>query len=99
MIVETLTKDLYEAQKAKAAQTVLVIRYLLTKIKEREIELRVENKPIDDAEALTIIKRQVKKRKNVILELESANRPDLLEKEKAELEIVEAYFSKFSNES
>ena len=52
MIVEKLQTDLVSAQKEKAAQKVLVIRYLISQIRNFEIEIRVENRSLTDEDAL-----------------------------------------------
>ena len=98
MIVEVLKKDLIEAQKAREAEKLLVLRYLLSQIKNYEIELRSEKRELTDEDALLVLKRQVKRRKKAIEQFERGNRPDIVEKETAELAIVENYYSRFQVE-
>ncbi len=98
MIIEKLQKDLVTAQKEKAAQTVLVIRYLISQIRNYEIEIRVENRSLTDEDAMLVLKRQIKRRKKAIEEFEKGNRPDIVAKEKAELSLVETYYADFEKE-
>ncbi len=46
---------------------------------------------LTDDEALTVISREAKKRKDSIQQFEAAGRPELAESEKAELAIIESY--------
>ncbi len=98
MIVEKLQTDLVSAQKEKAAQKVLVIRYLISQIRNFEIEIRVENRSLTDEDALLVLKRQIKRRKKAIEEFERGNRPDIVTKEKEELALVETYYTDFAKE-
>lgn len=98
MIIEKLQKDLVSAQKEKAAQKVLVIRYLISQIRNYEIEIRVENRSLTDEDALLVLKRQIKRRKKAIEEFEKGNRPDIVAQEASELSIVEKYYSDFAQE-
>lgn len=98
MILETLNKELIQSLKAKDTQKVLVIRYLSSEIKNYAIELRAESRELTDSDALLVLKRQVKKRTKAIEQFKQGNRPDIVEKETAELAIVQDYFDRFSQE-
>ncbi|HLC93925.1 MAG TPA: GatB/YqeY domain-containing protein [Patescibacteria group bacterium] len=99
MILDTLKSDLYEAQKAKQALKVSVVRYLLADIKNKEIELRPLHQEVTDEIIVKLLRKQVKKRSEVIEEFAKAGRQDLVDKETAELEIVKDYLSRFDNET
>lgn len=47
--------------------------------------------PLTDEEQLAVLTVEVKRRRDTIAELEKANRPDLLQREQAEIEVVLAY--------
>ena len=64
------------------------LRMLNAAVKNAEIEARA---PLDDAGVLAVIQKQVKQRRESILEFEKGGRPDLVEKEQAEKEVLEAY--------
>ena len=88
MILDTLKTDLIEAMKAKEALKLGVIRYLLSEIKNKEIELRPQNQELNDGHIVKLLRKQVKKRIEIIEEYSKAARQDLVDKETAELEIV-----------
>ena len=91
-IHEELKKELKEAMKAKEETKLSVIRDLVSSFSNEAVANG--NKPdtiLSDEDALTVIKRKAKQRKDSIESFEKANRDDLIEKEKAELEIIEEY--------
>jgi uncharacterized protein len=98
MILETLTKDQYEALKSKDTVRLGVIRYLLSEIKNKEIELRPQGLELNDEVVMKVLKKQVKKRTEVIGDFGKAGRQDLVDKETAELEIIKEYVEKFEYE-
>jgi len=74
--------------KAKDTAKVSTLRLLISEIKNKEIDKRGE---LTDDEILAVIQKAVKQRKESIEQYEKAGRSDLVEKEKKELEILEAY--------
>ncbi|OGC51963.1 hypothetical protein A2W32_02030 [candidate division WWE3 bacterium RBG_16_37_10] len=75
-----------------------VIRFLLAAMKNKEIELRPQKKEFTDEEALRVIKKQIKQRNDSIENYKMGNRQDLVDKETAELKLLEEYFNLFSKE-
>lgn len=88
-IREQLTNDMKEAMRAKDSLKLEAIRFLQAAIKNREIELRPD--PISNDEVMAVVKRMVKQRKESIEQYKAANRQDLVDKEAAELKILETY--------
>ena len=86
---EKILEDMKAAMKSKAAERLGAIRFLQAAVKNREIELRPN--AITDQEIMGVIKKMAKQRRDSITEYEKANRPDLADKEKAELIIMEEY--------
>jgi uncharacterized protein YqeY len=89
---EKILEDMKDAMKAKDADRLSTVRFLQAAVKNREIELRPA--AITDPDILGVIKKMAKQRKDSISEFEKANRPDLVDKEKAELKILETYLPK-----
>lgn len=58
---------------------------------EMVAQKKTPSDPVDDEMALTVIKRQVKQRKDSIEQFTAGGRPELAEKESAELAILEAF--------
>ena len=83
-----ITEDMKAAMRAKDAPRLLTIRGLLAACKQREVDERIE---LDDAAVTSIIDKLVKQRKDSITQFTAGNRLDLVEKETAELQVLEAY--------
>jgi uncharacterized protein YqeY len=78
-----------EAMKAKDSARLNALRMVQAAFKNREIELRPE--AMSEDECLSVIKRQVKQRKESIEQYQAANRDDLVQAETAELKLLETY--------
>ena len=85
---DQITEDMKTAMRAKDAARLLTIRGLLAACKQREVDERIV---LDDAAVIAIIDKLVKQRKDSITQFTAGNRPDLVEKESAELKVLEGY--------
>ena len=85
---DRITDDMKSAMRAKDAPRLLTIRGLLAALKQREVDERIV---LDDAAVIAIVDKLVKQRKDSIHQFSAGNRPDLVEKETAELRVLEAY--------
>ena len=85
---DQITEDMKSAMRAKDAARLLTIRGLLAACKQREVDERIV---LDDAAVIAIIDKLVKQRKDSITQFAAGNRPDLVEKESAELTVLESY--------
>jgi uncharacterized protein YqeY len=86
---EKILEDIKTAMKSKEADRLSAVRFLQAAIKNREIELRPNG--ITEQDIIAVIKKMAKQRKDSITEFEKAGRMDLVEKEKFELTVLEAY--------
>lgn len=93
MLQEKLNQDLKEAMKAGNAELVGVLRMLSAAIHNKQIE-KGKDKELADDDVLQVLTREAKKRKESIEAFEKGSRPELAEKEKKELSIIEAYLPK-----
>ena len=85
---DRITEDMKNAMRAKDAPRLLTIRGLLAACKQREVDERIE---LDDAAVVAIVDKLVKQRKDSITQFAVGGRADLVEKEAAELALLEAY--------
>ena len=85
---EQITEDMKTAMRAKDSARLATIRLLLAACKQREVDERIT---LDDAAVLAIIEKSVKQRKDSIAAFTTAQRQDLVDKEAAELVVLEAY--------
>ncbi|HEX4236263.1 MAG TPA: GatB/YqeY domain-containing protein [Caldimonas sp.] len=85
---DRITEDMKAAMRAKDAPRLLTIRGLLAAMKQREVDERID---LDDAAVVAIVDRLVKQRKDSIQQFGAGGRQDLVDKETAELEVLEGY--------
>jgi uncharacterized protein YqeY len=85
---DRITDDMKAAMRAKDAPRLLAIRGLLAAVKQREVDERIV---LDDAAVVAIVDKLVKQRKDSIEQFTAGGRQDLVDKEKAELQVLEGY--------
>ena len=85
-----LNNDLKSAMREKNALSLSVLRMLLASIKNKIISLPGQDKLSDD-EIMAVIKSEVKKRKDSVQAYSEGGRQDLVDKENAEIEILNKY--------
>jgi len=85
---ERITEDMKAAMRAKEAARLLTIRGLLAAMKQKEVDERIE---LDDAAVIAIVDKLIKQRKDSISQFGAAGRTDLVDKETAELQVLEGY--------
>lgn len=90
MISDVLSSDLTKALKENDTLKVSALRFLLSFIKNKEIELR-GSREVSDDDVIAVIKKQVKTHEESIEAFEKGNRPDLADKERSELGILKQY--------
>lgn len=86
-----ITEDMKTAMKAKDTVALNVVRALKSAIKYAAIEKHGADGDLDDAEALVVVRREIKKRQDSISQFETAGRTDLADNEKAEVAVLEKY--------
>ncbi len=89
-----IEKDYLTAYKAKDTVRVSVLRLLKTSLKRRLVDTSRPGGELSDEETMDIIIKEAKQRRDSITEYNKASRPDLAEKEEAELHILEDYLPK-----
>ena len=93
---EQITEDMKTAMRAKDAERLGTIRLLLSAMKQKEVDERVE---LDDVAVVGIVDKLIKQRKDSITAFEQAARQDLADKEKAEMAVLLTYLpERMSNE-
>ncbi|MHB1282099.1 MAG: GatB/YqeY domain-containing protein [Acidithiobacillus sp.] len=85
---ERLQEDMKSAMRAREAERLVTIRMLLAAIKQREID---ERRELDDTEALSIVDKLIKQRKDSASQFIAGNRPDLAQKEESEIVFLAVY--------
>jgi len=85
---DRINDDMKAAMRAKDAGRLGAIRMLLAACKQREVDERIV---LDDAAVVAIVDKQIKQRKDSIAAFTQAGRTDLVDKETAELQVLQAY--------
>ncbi len=85
---EQLANDLKDAIRQRDESRKIAIRMSISAIKNAEIK---RGAALSEADVLTIVSREAKQRRESIAEFEKADRRDLVEKERAELEVLQSY--------
>src|SRR4029078_6544866 len=83
-----ITEDMKTAMRARDTARLGTVRLLLSAMKQKEVDERVE---LTDADILAIIDKMVKQRRESIAQFEKAARNDLADAEKAEIAVLSAY--------
>lgn len=95
-LLTTLNDDIKTAMKAKDKETLSVLRMLKSGIQNEQIKM---NRDLNGEEELVVLSREMKQRKDSLLEFEKAGREDLADKAKFEITVVEKYLpEKLSDE-
>jgi len=80
--------DITAAMKARDASRLSALRMLKAAVMNKSVE---KGRDLDDAEVLQVVASLVKQRRDSIEQFTSAGRTDLVEKETAELTVLQAY--------
>ncbi|TAK58922.1 GatB/YqeY domain-containing protein [Patescibacteria group bacterium] len=92
MLQTQIKSDMVTAMKAREALKVEVLRGLMSSCTNELVSLkRLPTEELSDQEVLTVIRREVKKRKDAYEQFTKGNRPELAQKEEAERIMLEAY--------
>ncbi len=85
---ERINENMKDAMRARDAAKLSAIRLLLAAIKQREVDERIQ---LDDAAVLAVIEKMLKQRRDSIAQYEAAGRQDLVDAERFEAELLQAY--------
>ena len=87
---EQIHIDLTASIKAKDSLTSGTLRMVLSAITNEEVSGK-ESRVLDEQDMITVLNREAKKRKEAAAAYDDAKRPELADKERSELEIIQAY--------
>ena len=89
--MQRVDEDLKQAMRDKNAARLGVLRMLKSALKYAAIEKAGAEGELNDADATQVIRKQVKQRQDSIESFEKGGRPELVAKEKEELNILQSY--------
>jgi uncharacterized protein YqeY len=86
--VDEISTKIAQAMKAHDAVTLSTLRMLKTALTNKEVE---RGRALDDAESMAVVASVMKQRRDSIEQFKSAGRTDLVDKETAELKVLEGF--------
>lgn len=87
-LIEKISEDIATAMKESNTSRVAVLRLMKNALKNEQIKIGHE---LSDDEALKVLQREAKQRRDSISAYESAGRNDLAQSEKGEMEVISQY--------
>ena len=90
-LMERIDAELKDAMRARDTAKLGVLRMLKAALKNSAIEKGGAEAQLDDAEAIQVVRKQLKQRQDSIESFEKGGRAELAEKEKAEIAILQQY--------
>jgi uncharacterized protein len=85
---ERITDDMKAAMRSGEKERLGVIRMITSAIKQREVDERIT---LDDAQVLSVLEKMIKQRKESVVQFQAGNRQDLVDKESAEITLLQGY--------
>lgn len=83
-----ITEDMKAAMRSGEKERLGVIRMITSAIKQREVDERIT---LDDAQVLSVLEKMIKQRKESLVQFQAGNRQDLVDKETAEITLLQSY--------
>jgi uncharacterized protein YqeY len=85
---ERITDDMKAAMRSGEKERLGLIRMITAAIKQREVDERIT---LDDAQVLSVLDKMIKQRKESLVQFQAGNRQDLVDKEAAEITLLQTY--------
>lgn len=101
MLRAQFTDTLKEAMKAKDERTLSTVRMIIAALKTKDIDARGKGNTdgIPEEEILSMLQTMVKQRRESIALYQQGNRQDLVDKEQAEIAVIERFLPKAMDEA
>lgn len=88
LLKQRINDDVKTAMRSKEKDLLLVLRLILSAVKQIEVDERIE---LDDQRIIAVLDKLTKQHRDSIEQYEKAGREDLVEKERFQLNIVQTY--------
>jgi uncharacterized protein YqeY len=85
---ERITDDMKAAMRSGEKERLGLIRMITAAIKQREVDERIT---LDDPQVLSVLEKMIKQRKESLVQFQAGNRQDLVDKEAAEITLLQGY--------
>src|ERR1700757_2743088 len=90
-LIDQIQKDIVDAMKAKDELRLSTLRMVKAALMNRKVEKMAE---LDDKESQQVLTTLIKQRKDSVEQFTKGGRPEMAEKEAAEIKVIEAYLPK-----
>ena len=94
-IAEKIGADIIAAMKARQEHRLTTLRMVKSALRSKEIDKR---QPLTDAEQTAVLSTLLKQRRDSVESFTTGNRPELAAREKAEIDMIEAYMPQAASE-
>lgn len=88
VLKQQLTDDMKAAMRSKDKPRLGVVRLVLSAIKQREVDERIE---LDDTQVLAVLDKMVKQRRDSVKQYQDAGRQELADQESYEIGVLQEY--------
>lgn len=88
MIKDAILEDMKASMRSQDKVRLVTIRLILSALKQREVDERIT---LTDVDVLQILNKMLKQRRDSITQFQNGGRPDLVEKELAEIKVIQCY--------
>lgn len=101
MLRDRLNDALKDAMRAKDPATVSAMRLILAALKDKDIAARTrgDGSPLKDDEILSMLQSMVKQRRESVALYQQGGRDDLVQKEEAEIAVIERFLPQQMDEA
>jgi uncharacterized protein YqeY len=100
MLRERFNEDVKTAMKARDQAAVSTLRMIQSTLKDRDIAARPKGvTQVDEAEIVDMLQKMVRQRQESIALYKQGNRQELVDKEQAEIDLIERYLPKKLSDS
>jgi len=86
-----LNESMKDAMKSGDEVRKRTVRMALAAVKQMEVDKRIE---LDDTAVMNLLQKEIKNRRESLEEARKANRPDLIEANEAEINVLQAFLPK-----
>src|SRR5512138_2049931 len=86
-----LNESMKDAMRSHDEVRLRTVRMALAAVKQVEVDKRTE---LDDPAVMNLLQKEIKNRREAIEEAKQANRPDLIEDNEAEINVLQAFLPK-----
>ena len=97
-LIDKIDENYKNAIKEKDSNSINTLRLVRSAIKDKQISIRGKQENLSDGDVLSLLQNMVKQRKDSIEAFEKANRQDLIDKEKAEINVIETFLPEQKSE-